>query len=266
MDKTEENKKSLMDLTSKKQVIFTESGDHAIILVLQHLFSKGYKKALIQNQGGWFSYLKYPKKAGFEAIELKTDYGLIDLDDLKQKAAADCVLLANSLTGYFAEQDMNHIYEICKEKKCFVANDVSGSIGRDIAKIGDLALGSFGEHKPIEIGQGGFIAYNENFNFKDETDFQLNQEELAKQLAVLHNKISFFESIRNKIINDLNKFEIIHKNKNGINVVVKYKSDEEKEKITDYCKSNNFEYVLCPNYIKVNEKAVSIEIKRQKFY
>ncbi len=255
------NKKILSGLTGKKIITFTESGDHAIMLVLQRLFAEGYRRILIQDQGGWFSYPKYPAKAGFETIELKTDYGLVDLRDLERKAAADCILLVNSLTGYFAEQDMEEIYKICHAKKCFVVNDVSGSIGREIAKTGDLALGSFGNHKPIELGKGGFIAAD--FPFGE--DFDIDQNELEKQLAVLHDKILFFENMRKETVNDLQNFEIIHREKKGINAIVKYKSEDEKEKIIDYCKSKNLEYVLCPNYIKINEKAVSIEIKMSKF-
>jgi len=80
----------------------------------------------------------------------------------------------------------------------------------------------------------------------------------------LGNKILYFDSVRKKVINDLKDFKIIHKEKKGINVVVKYHNEREKERVIDYCKSKNLEYVLCPNYIKVNERAVSIEIKRLK--
>jgi len=260
MEKIITNKKNLSNLTGKKFITFTESGDHAIMEVLKNLFLKGYKKILIQDQGGWFSYLKYPKKIGFETIKLKTDYGLIDMDDLEQKADSKSILLVNSLTGYFAEQEMKKIYEICKAKKCFLINDVSGSIGREIARFGDLALGSFGEHKPIEIGKGGFIA--SNFEFGE--DFDIDHDKLERQIKELGNKILYFDSVRKKVINDLKDFKIIHKEKKGINVVVKYHNEREKERVIDYCKSKNLEYVLCPNYIKVNERAVSIEIKRLK--
>ena len=41
-----------------------------------------------------------------------------------------------------------------------------------------------------------------------------------------------------------------------------HNNDEEKDKIIKYCKENNYEYTLCPRYIRVNENAVSIEVKR----
>ena len=49
----------------------------------------------------------------------------------------------------------------------------------------------------------------------------------------------------------------------GHNVIVKFNTDEEKEKIINYCDKNELEYTLCPRYIRVEENAVSIEVKRK---
>ena len=65
-----------------------------------------------------------------------------------------------------------------------------------------------------------------------------------------------------KIKEDLKGFDIVHKDGNGLNVVVKFKDKSEKQKLIKYCKQNNYEYTMCPRYIRVLDKAISIEVKR----
>ena len=65
-----------------------------------------------------------------------------------------------------------------------------------------------------------------------------------------------------KVKEDLKRFNIIHPDSRGINVVVKFSGDIEKAEIISYCNQNKLEFTLCPRYIRVNEKAISIEIKR----
>ena len=35
-----------------------------------------------------------------------------------------------------------------------------------------------------------------------------------------------------------------------------------KQRIIDYCNENNLEFTECPRYIRINEPAISIEVKR----
>ena len=242
----------LKKLTNKKNIYLVSRGNKAIKEVLKLID----KEVLIQDQGGWLTYKQFPKKF----IELKTDYGIIDLEDLKNKAK-NKVLLINSLTGYFAEQPMKEIERVCKEKNCLIINDVSGSIGLDIAKIGDIILGSFGEWKIISINYGGFIASDKKYNIEE--DFDKNKFNLLyKELKNINERLKFLYDLNKKVKEDLKEFNILHKNKRGINVIVKYKNNLEKEKLIKYCNKNNFQYTLCPRYIRVNCEAISIEIKR----
>jgi len=55
---------------------------------------------------------------------------------------------------------------------------------------------------------------------------------------------------------------IIHKDSKGINVIIRFSSDTEKERLINYCDKNNLEHTLCPRYIRVNVDALSIEVKR----
>ena len=98
-------KNLLKKLTNKKNIFLVDSGDTAIKFVLQIL----NKKLLIQDQGGWLSYQKFPN-----IIYLKTNYGILDLDDLKNKTNKNSILLINSLSGYFAQQPMEKISQIKK--------------------------------------------------------------------------------------------------------------------------------------------------------
>ncbi|MBW2972916.1 DegT/DnrJ/EryC1/StrS family aminotransferase [Candidatus Woesearchaeota archaeon] len=256
-----EVQEKLQELTGKKKIKLVESGDHAILSVLKFLKSIGKEKVLIQDQGGWLTYRDYPKKAGLEKVELKTDYGIIDISDLKEKADEKSVLLVNSLNGYFSEQPMEEITEICAEKKCLLVNDASGSIGTELAQIGDIIIGSFGKDKPVNLHYGGFIAFDEDYSFEGEFD-SAKLAALDEELDKLFARQLRWNGMHWKIKADLKDFDIIHKEKTGINVIVKFKDEKEKEKIIKYCDENKLPYTICPRYIRVNCDAVSIEVKR----
>jgi len=60
-----------------------------------------------------------------------------------------------------------------------------------------------------------------------------------------------------EVKNELKQFELIHENRRGLNVIAKFNTD-----VIKYCTEKNYHYTLCPNYVRVNEKAVCIELKR----
>lgn len=245
----------LKDLTGKKYIYLTKDGNSAIKKALKLV---GEKLVLIQDQGGWITYKQYPKRI----VELKTDKGIIELKDLMKNANADSVLLVNSLSGYFAEQPMKEIIEICKKKKCLVINDISGSIGSELSKHGDIVVCSFGRWKPVALEYGGFIG--SDFPLDVEDDFDKSKlDELSKRLEELPKRLKNLHKGVEEVKKDLKDFDIIYRESKGLNVVVKYNDEEEKNKIIKYCDERGFEWVLCPKYIKVNEKAVSIEVKRK---
>lgn len=249
-------------LTGKRNIILTESGDHSINAVLKTLKGR-IITILLQDQGGWLTYKDYAIKHGFDIIELKTDYGIIDLKELEANANEKSALLVNSLSGYFAEQPMKEIFEICKSEKCLIINDASGSIGTENAKIGDIILGSFGKDKPVNLNYGGFVATNNEDKF-DATFDDKKIEGLKKELEILPQRLQMFEEINKKIKQDLSSYEIIHKKIHGINITVKFNNEKEKQYLINYCKQNNYEYTLGPRQIRVKENAISIEVKRLK--
>lgn len=249
----EKVKESLRKLTNKGNIFLVDRGNTALKLILGSLNGQVY----IQNQGGWLNYKKIP-----DVKEIKTDYGIIDLEELN-KIDENSVLIVNSLSGYFAEQPMKEIIKICEEKNCTVINDVSGSIGNNgLCKEGNFIFGSFGKWKPINLEYGGFIATDKKIKMGENFD-EDKLSELYKKLTYLKERLILFNILQRRVKENLNNFEVIHKESNGINVIVKFNNEEEKEELIKYCKDNNYEYTLCPRYIRVNCKAVSIELKRK---
>jgi len=269
----------LKNIIGKKHIKLVSRGNKAILYALRIAKKLGKTKVFIQDQGGWITYKQFSKKLKLDLIELKTDYGLINKKELKN-IDKNSVLLINSLTGYFAEQDMESIYSICKNKNCLVINDVSGSIGTKQAKVGDILVCSFGKDKPLNYGKGGLIAAEKKgwFNLTEIKEEKLDNDFHQKLLDLekfsnesekgLENSKNFqsrlflLKKLTKKIKTDLKNFNIIHKDKEGINVIVKFNNEKEKEQIEAYCKKNKYEYTICPRYIRVNCNAISIEVKR----
>ncbi|MFH2021388.1 MAG: DegT/DnrJ/EryC1/StrS family aminotransferase [archaeon] len=253
-------------LTGKKHIVFTDRGNTAILLALKLAKSLGKTTAFLQDQGGWITYSQYTKKLKFEQVNIGTDYGIVEKNNLKNLDNKS-VLLINSMPGYFAVQEnMKEIENICRKKDIFLINDASGTIGLELAKYGDIILGSFGEWKPVEVGYGGFLAFDGDYTklFEENNKRPVNDfyEKLIQELAKLKTKQNSQFETAEKIKKQLKDFDIIHRERKGYNVIVKFSSNDERAKIVDFCKIYNYEFTMCPRYIRVNEDAVSIEVKR----
>lgn len=262
----EECKSLLMELTGKKNVLFVKRGNVALHNALKLAKKLGYKKILLQDQGGWLTYKHFCKKEKLDFLELKTDFGLLDVEQLREHS--NCVLLINSMPGYAALQDMRSISSACRENNIFLINDVSGSIGTKEACFGDIILGSFAKDKPVNIlGHGGFVAFD-NPEFMNELNKgvskpEIDFSELLKRLRGLGKRLEHYQSIRTEVLDDLKDYDIIHKDEQGINVIVRFYSELERERLINYCNQENLEFTLCPRDIRVKVDAVSIEIKRK---
>lgn len=250
-----ENKEILKELTQKNTVFLVSRGNTALKQVI-NLFKD--KVLLIQDQGGWFTYKQYSKK--FK--ELKTDSGIIMLEELKKHAEPESVLLVNSVAAYAYEQPMQEIMQICKEKQCLVVNDASGSLGTEIGTIGDIILASFGMGKVLDLGYGGFIATNLNLKIQEDFD-RKHEKDLNQKLQELPERIKYLHELQKKVKQELKNKAIIHREKQGINVIVKFYNESEKKSTIRYCEKNNYTYTLCPRDIRVKQQAVSIELKRK---
>jgi hypothetical protein len=257
----EKLKLELRKLCRHKEVMVTERGNQAILIAMQELSKKG-NKVLIPEEGGWFSYKKYPKLFGLEIVEVKCNKSLIDLEDLKNKVKGACGFIFSSFGGYFVEQDLEKISSICREADCLVVEDASGAIGDSVlcnGEFSDIILGSFGRWKPVNCGYGGWISSNFKIDSREALSLSKVYPGAYSEIysALEKNKVSKLLELASKVKEDLKDFEIFHREKRGVNVVVAYD-----EKVLDYCKEKGYEFVICPKYIRVNEKAISIELKR----
>jgi dTDP-4-amino-4,6-dideoxygalactose transaminase len=211
----------------------------------------------------------------FNVELVKTDYGLIDLNNLdkKLKEKKYCAFIYSNPAGYFAEQPIEAIYEICKKNNCLVILDVTGSIGSELCNgsFADFTVGSFGKWKPVNLGYGGFLSTKKKEFFEkpkeifNTASFDENYATLlCKKLENVKKRYELFDKINKKIKKDLKSLKILHKDKRGINVIVKFSNESEKNSIIAYCIKNNYQFTICPRYIRVNENAISIEVKREE--
>ena len=257
----EKLKAELRKLCRHKEVMITERGNQAILIAIQELSKRG-SKVLIPEEGGWFSYKKYPKLFGLEVVEVKCNKSLIDLEDLKNKAKGACGFMFSSFGGYFVEQDLKEISSICRKNNCLVVEDASGAIGDSVlcnGEFSDITLGSFGKWKPVNCGYGGWISSNFKIESKEAQSLSRVYPCAYTNMfsALEKNKLNKLLELSKKVKKELKDFDVFHRERRGVNVVVTYDG-----KVLDYCKSKGYEFVICPKYIRVNEKAISIELKR----
>ena len=267
---TEEAHKILKEMTRTSTIVLVERGNHAIIQAMQVCIRHNPSRhgIIIPDQGGWLTYQHYPKKLKQKIIMLKTKYGLLDLKDLDLRSKDACACIYENPAGYFAHQDTEKIFSICRKNGCLVILDVSGCLGDKKLCRGDHAdiiVGSFGKGKPVDLGYGGFIASKDpDISLKAvEASFDAEKiPHLIKKLKKLPGRLKHLYLACSDIKEDLKGMKIIHPSKKGIVVVVKHESQAEKEKIISYCQEKDLEYTLCPRYIRVMEHAVCIEVKR----
>ena len=126
----------------------------------------------------------------------------------------------------------------------------------------DIIIGSFGKWKLVDAGKGGFIATDEELDVKEFTDEE-TLKIIEKKLLELPGRIKYLNEIKTKVIKDLKDYGIVKSHDQGIVIIIKYKDEQEKSDIETYCQKNDLEWTECPRYIRINEQAISIEIKRK---
>lgn len=245
----------LKDLTGKKNILLMSRCNKAIHLAFKMARDRGYTQVCIPDQGGWITYAQYAKKEKMQIHFLKTDLGMINFDEVRENS----VLLFHDMAAYSFVQEYD--FEALKEKKIFVIADICGSIGQYIPDA-DVVVCSFGAGKMVNYGYGGVLASDEGIRF--ESDFDKEQKrDLKLALKDLPARIDFLKDIREQVLEDLAEYDIIRPEVDGVNVIVKFHSEEEKNALTTYCNEHDLEYRECPFKIRVMCDAISIEIKRR---
>lgn len=265
----------LVELTDHNCIEITRRGNAAIAAALSILPLN--KKVIIPEEGGWLSYRTLPLKLGLQTAEVKCNASKINLSDLNSLLAkGNCAaFIYQNPGGYFAEQPMAEIYNLCKEKGCLVILDVSGSIGTKYCNgnYADILVGSFGEWKLVEAKVGGFVSANDEEIFRQiQKNAELLDERndfktILQKLEALPERINFLNKRRQQVILDLLPCDIVHEDDFGLVVVIKYPSEKDKaekikESVIKYCRQNFLEWTECPRYIRLNQPGISVEIKR----
>ncbi|MDP2946572.1 MAG: DegT/DnrJ/EryC1/StrS family aminotransferase, partial [Nanoarchaeota archaeon] len=215
----------LQKYTRHRNVVLFNNGSEAISEALRLIKRVNPKnKILIPDQGGWVGYDTYLFKKGYEVYKIKTNRGVIDLNVLRRNIPGSAAILISSFAGYYAEQPLAEIANICKQNQCLLVEDASGAIG-DVklcnGKFSDIIIGTFGEGKIVNCKNYGFLS--SNFNLK---------AELFDEDEILHKKLKEAPARLNKLLKisenvkfDLQDYEVFHSNRRGINVIVGYDED-----------------------------------------
>ena len=258
----------IRDLTTKEHVKMTSSGNNSIFIALSAITGD----IIIPDQGGWHGFKQIAKFLDKNIVTLKTDAGLINTDYLDELEISEgSALIFTSFAGYTAEQDIKSIVSYCKDNSITTIEDASAGIGDSENRLGcrsDIILASTGSPKIINVGSGGFIATDDDDVF---TRTSLPQK-LSKTTEIICSGIdNEIDNVSKNLQVSLNATEhvkkhipnTLHADKRGTNVIIPHENsksicwDLKKTLTTD--KSGII--TTCPNYNRVKQKAICIEIK-----
>ncbi|MBI5390371.1 DegT/DnrJ/EryC1/StrS family aminotransferase [Candidatus Woesearchaeota archaeon] len=263
----------LRKLTKHSNVKLTNCGNTAILIALAMAKRAGFRNVLIPDQGGWLSYLTYPPLLEMNVVKFPTKDALIDPQELAKALSLHlkAMVLFPSFGGYFVEQPLEQIAKVCEAHHALLIEDVSGSIGDETLCNGtcsDIIVGSFGNGKTLNLGFGGFLSTNRKDLLDiDDQVFQLGEipddfpEQLLQKLPQVKQRLLWLQEQSKKIKQELSSYSVVHPESRSINVVVKYTTPQEKEEMIQHCENHKYPWKPCPRYIRLEEKAVSIEVK-----
>lgn len=258
--------KKLQELTGKKYILLTNRCNTAIEICYRILQAS---IIAIPDQGGWTHYKRIAKKHKITLEKIKTDRSLI----LTEKQEYDNIVLTEPI-GYARSLDRKKL----TAKNLFII-DCSGSIGQEYIKDydADVFLASFGKWKPVNLKYGGVFAtnnkelfekaqeiLNSSEHFGDTHKFKTTkEEELLQQLEKLPDRYAFLQAKVQDVKKDLQEKKISFiADEHALVIIAPFTSIEEKEKIISYCEEKELPYTKCPRYIRYENNAISIEIKR----
>ena len=278
----------LADMLNHSYAKLVNSGNSAILSAMNSIDGA----ILIPDQGAWNGFKQIAKFLNKDLITVKTNKGLIDLDNLNESIISSSennlidlgdennksALFLTSFAAYTAEQDLKSICDFAHEKNILVVEDASGAIGDYENKLAngsysDIIIASTGSPKIVNVEDGGFITSNDDKLF-DKSNLLLKTNKASNITACgIYNELDFAkENLKKTVdaclylkesIEDKTNFNVFHKDKRGINVII----ESEDPKSLSY--KLRQEFVLeshgmitkCPNYNRLKEKAVAIEIK-----
>lgn len=283
-----EAESKISKLTNHKTVKLLNSGNSAVLTAMNIVRNT----CILPDQGAWRGFKQSGKLLNKEIIFISTDKGLIDVESINEQLETinketsnykkngsekdRKALFLTSFAAYTAEQNIKEISKICHENDILLVEDASGSISDDSGRLAngkysDIIIGSTGSPKVVNVGAGGFISYNDNKLLKDSNFLIKALKANYITCAGIYNELEFSKDILKKEIEETMKLKeslnqnvnVIHPEKRGINVI--FENSNSKKLSFQLRKRIKIEgksiITNCPNYDRVKEKAVSLEIK-----
>ena len=271
-----ENKclEKIKSLTGHEYGRITSSGNNSIFIALSSIEGD----IIIPDQGGWHGFKQIAKFLNKNIVNLKTDLGIInpkELDDIEINEGS--ALIYTSFAGYSGEQNTKEISKYCKNNGITTIEDASAGIG-DVknrlgnGKFSDIILASTGSPKMINVGSGGFIS-SQNSEIFEKSKLPQKLSKTNEIIASgICSELNFVEDNLQLTLNATKHLKkhipnTIHANKRGVNVIIPH--DNAKEISWNLKKSLPIDksgfITKCPNYNRVKQKAVAIEIKNLSY-
>jgi hypothetical protein len=275
-------------MTNHKSAKLVNSGNSAILSAMNSIDGA----ILIPDQGGWNGFKQMAKFLNKDLITVKTNKGLMDLDNLNESIISSSqnniidlddennksAIFLTSFAAYTAEQDLKAICDFAHKNNLLVVEDASGAIGdyeNNLANgnYSDVIIGSTGSPKIVNVEDGGFITTNDDSLF-EKSNLLLKTSKTTNITACgIYNELDFAkENLKKTVgactylkesIEEKTDFNVFHKDKRGINVIIA----TEDSKSLSYKLRQEFRLdshgmiTKCPNYNRLKEKAVALEIK-----
>ena len=278
----------LATITNHNYAKLVNSGNAAILSAMNSIDGA----VLIPDQGAWNGFKQIAKFLNKDLITIKTNQGLIDLDNLNESLISSSqenmvdlddennksALFLTSFAAYTAEQDLKAICDFAHKNNMLVVEDASGAIGDYQNRLAngnysDIIIGSTGSPKIVNVEDGGFITTNDNSLF-EKSNLLLKTGKTTNITACgIYNELDYAkENLKKTIdacsylkenIEEKTNFKVFHKDKRGINVIVATKDSKSLSyKLRqEFTLDNHGMITKCPNYNRLKEKAVAIEIK-----
>ena len=254
------------------------SGNAAILVAMNAI--KG--PIIIPDQGAWHGFKQIANFLNKEIIMLKTDLGLIsieNLDDLltenknfKSNDNEPAVFLT-SFAAYSAEQPIAEIANWCRRNEVLLVEDASGGITDPEKKLAngiysDIIVCSTNSPKVVNVGDGGFITTNRKDIFEKSRlllnickSNNITNKGIFTELDFSENNLKNTLEATDYIKNNLDN--VIHQDKRGTNVILATRNPQNlaKNLRISFDVEGKSMITLCPNYDRVKQRGVAIEIK-----
>lgn len=271
----------LKTFTNHNHAKLVNSGNAAILTAMNSIGGAIF----VPDQGAWSGFKQIAKFLNKELIIVKTNKGLINnsylenvLDGNKDKLAMfndgeRSALFLTSFAAYTAEQDIESIANFCHDNDIILVEDASGAITDSKKRLAngnysDIIIGSTGSPKIINVKDGGFITTNDSSIFEKSRLLLKTCKTSDITASGIATELDLGSNSLNKTINAVNYLKkslnnVIHENKRGINLII----SNNDPKHMSYNLRQEFDLngqgmiTKCPNYNRLKEKAVAIEIK-----